>query len=181
MNRFRNLVLATSMLAAGAAEAADFTVTSPDFAGGKVQQAQFAAVMGCTGKDLSPAVSWANAPEGTRSFVVTLYDKDAPTGSGWWHWVAIDIPADVTALDGGAGSDTSKMPAGAVTIANDAGVAGFGGACPPVGEVHDYTITVKALSIAKLPVPPGASPALVGFVSNMNTLASATISAKGSR
>ncbi|WP_457585496.1 YbhB/YbcL family Raf kinase inhibitor-like protein [Ensifer canadensis] len=181
MNRFHNLVVAASMLIASAAQAADFTVTSPDFAEGKVQQAQFAANMGCTGKDLSPAISWANAPEGTKSFVVTLYDKDAPTGSGWWHWVAIDIPADVTALDGGAGSDISKMPAGAVTIANDAGQRGFGGACPPEGEVHDYTITVKALSVDKLPVPPGASPALVGFVSNMNTLASATVSAKGSR
>ncbi len=181
MNRFHNLAFAASMLTAGAAEAADFTVTSPDFAGGQVQQAQFSAGMGCIGRNLSPAISWANAPEGTKSFVVTLYDKDAPTGSGWWHWVAIDIPADVAALDGGAGSDTSKMPAGAVTIANDAGQRGFGGACPPEGEVHDYTITVKALSVEKLPVPPEASPALVGFVSNMNTLATATISARGSR
>ncbi|WP_349437889.1 YbhB/YbcL family Raf kinase inhibitor-like protein [Pararhizobium sp. A13] len=174
-------VFAGVSMVAGAAFAADFTVTSSDFASGKVEQAQFWNAMGCTGGNISPEISWSNAPEGTKSFVVTLYDKDAPTGSGWWHWVVVNIPASATSLPAGAGSDAGKLPEGAIMTPTDTGAAGYGGACPPDGTEHDYTITVKALGVDKLPVPDDATPALVGFVSNMNTLAVATISAKGSR
>jgi len=164
-----------------AVQAADFTVTSEAFASGRVQPAQFSDIMGCTGQNLSPDIRWSNAPEGTKSFVVTIYDKDAPTGSGWWHWVVVDLPADATSLPAGAGSGKARMPDGARMTPTDMGTPGFLGACPPEGPEHDYTITVKALGIDKLPVPDNATPAMVGFVSNMNALATATISATGKR
>lgn len=124
---------------------------------------------------------WSGAPEGTKSFVVTLYDKDAPTGSGLWHWVVVDIPADATSLDEGAGNDGATLPHGARMTNTDMSVPGFLGACPPPGETHEYRITVKALKVEQLELPANASPALVGFMSNMNKLAEASVVAKGSR
>ena len=178
--KFKALTLA-SLLLATTAQASDFKATSPDFADGKVHEAQFSDGFGCTGANVSPAVSWSGAPEGTKSFVVTMYDKDAPTGSGFWHWVVVDVPATAKGLAAGAGSAPAKLPKGARMSANDASQATFLGACPPTGETHDYTITVKALKVDTLPVPENATAALIGFVSNMNTLATATISASGSR
>ena len=172
---------AVALLMAGAADASDFKVTSADFGDGKLKNAQYANVMGCTGDNVSPEVTWSGAPEGTKSFVVTMYDKDAPTGSGWWHWIVVDIPATATSLEAGAGKDLARLPKGAHMTSTDAGEAIYGGACPPPGEVHQYAITVKALKIDTLPIPPNASAALVGFVSNMNALATATIVATGSR
>lgn len=171
---------AVLMMAAGA-QAAEFKVTSPDFKDGKVHEAQFSDVFGCTGGNISPAISWSGAPKGTKSFVVTMYDKDAPTGSGFWHWVVVDIPGDATSLPAGAGAKVEKLPKGAGMINNDASFSAFLGACPPPGETHEYKITVKALKVAKLEVPANATPALVGFVSNMNKLAEATVVATGSR
>ena len=173
-------IAAAVLAAAAGAQAADFKVSSKEFKGGIVEQAQFANVFGCKGGNISPRISWSGAPRGTKSFVVTMYDKDAPTGSGFWHWVVVDIPADVTSLDAGAGSDPAKLPKGAYMTSNDAGQALFLGACPPPGEKHEYRITVKAVKVDKLPVPDDASGALVGFVSNMNKLAEASIAAKGS-
>jgi Raf kinase inhibitor-like YbhB/YbcL family protein len=174
-------MLATALALGTSADAAEFQAVSRSFAPGVLANAQFANAMGCTGDNISPDISWSNAPEGTKSFVVTLYDKDAPTGSGWWHWVVVDIPADATSLASGAGADVAKLPAGARMITTDAGQAAFGGTCPPPGAAHTYTLTVKALKVDKLPLPPNASPALVGFLSNANMLASATVSATGKR
>lgn len=172
-------IAAAAAVITGVAQAADFKVESKAFKDGAVAQAQFSNVFGCTGGNISPDVHWSGAPEGTKSFVVTLYDKDAPTGSGFWHWVMVDVPADVTSLDAGAGSDPSRLPKGAHMADNDAGQALYMGACPPPGETHEYRITVKALKVAKLPVPENASGALVGFASNMNKLSEASIVAKG--
>jgi Raf kinase inhibitor-like YbhB/YbcL family protein len=174
-------ITVASLMLAASAQAAEFKVTSPDFADGKLRDAQFSDGFGCTGDNISPALHWSGVPEGTRSFVVTLYDKDAPTGSGFWHWVVVDIPADATGLAAGAGRDVATLPKGARMSANDASQPNFLGACPPPGETHDYTITVKALKVETLPVPENATAALIGFVSNMNTLATATISASGSQ
>jgi Raf kinase inhibitor-like YbhB/YbcL family protein len=170
-----------ALMMAGTAQPDEFKVTSADFKDGKVQEAQFSNVFGCTGGNISPDISWSGAPEGTKSFAVTMYDKDAPTGSGFWHWVVIDIPGDAKSLPAGAGAAVAKLPEGADMINNDASVAAFLGACPPPGETHEYKITVKALKVAKLEVPANATPALVGFVSNMNKLAEATVVARGSR
>jgi Raf kinase inhibitor-like YbhB/YbcL family protein len=179
--RFIAAFAATLSLCPAAGHAADFTVTSHAFASGTVQPAQFSDIMGCTGGNLSPDIRWSNAPAGTKSFVVTIYDKDAPTGSGWWHWVVVDLPADANSLAAGAGNGKAALPQGTRMTPTDMGAPGFLGACPPEGPEHDYTITVKALGIDKLPVPDDATPAMVGFVSNMNALAIATISAKGKR
>ena len=164
-----------------AALASDFKVEVPAFADGVLKPAQFAGVMGCTGDNVSPVVQWSGAPEGTKSFVVTLYDKDAPTGSGFWHWVVVDIPSDASSLSEGAGNDAAALPDGARMTNTDMSAPGFLGACPPPGETHDYRITVKALKIAKLELPANASPALVGFITNMNKLAEASVVARGRR
>ena len=180
-SRFIAAFAATLSLCPPAGHAADFTVTSHAFASGTVQPAQFSDIMGCTGGNHSPDIRWSNAPVGTKSFVVTIYDKDAPTGSGWWHWVVVNLPADANSLAAGAGHGKAALPQGTRMTPTDMGAPGFLGACPPEGPEHDYTITVKALGIDKLPVPDNATPAMVGFVSNMNALAIATISAKGKR
>jgi Raf kinase inhibitor-like YbhB/YbcL family protein len=137
--------------------------------------------MGCTGGNISPAIRWTGAPEGTKSFVVTLYDKDAPTGSGFWHWVVVDIPAGTMALEEGAGNDAATLPSGARMTNTDMSMPGFLGACPPPGRTHEYRITVKALKVPSLDLPANASPALVGFLSNMNMLAEASVVARGTR
>jgi Raf kinase inhibitor-like YbhB/YbcL family protein len=112
---------------------------------------------------------WNGAPEGTESFAVTVYDPDAPTGSGWWHWFAFNIPADVTSLPGGG-------EVNGVQLTNDYGVEGFGGACPPPGVVHRYQFTVHALDTT-LKIDNSVSNALAGFMVNANSIASSTITA----
>ena len=153
-----------------------FTLKSKDI-GGQMTLQQVLSGFGCTGKNLSPQLSWENVPEGTKSFAITIYDKDAPTGSGWWHWVVFDIPSTASELKQGAG-DASKnlLPAGAIQGVTDFGQAGYGGPCPPEGDkAHQYLITVYALKTDKLGLDSKASPALVGYYLSGNTLAKASI------
>ena len=134
---------------------------------------------GCAGGDLSPQLKWSGAPQGTKSFAITVYDPDAPTGSGWWHWQIVDIPKTVTELKAGTG-DTKKdlAPQGSTQIKNDYGSRGFGGACPPSGHgIHHYRFTIHALSVEKLVLPEDASGALAGYMINANTLETSTIEA----
>ncbi|MFI4914660.1 MAG: YbhB/YbcL family Raf kinase inhibitor-like protein [Steroidobacterales bacterium] len=133
---------------------------------------------GCTGKNISPALSWSGAPAGTRSFAVTVYDPDAPTQSGWWHWLVWNIPATATQLPQGAGAPSGQhLPAGAVQGRNDFGALGFGGAAPPPGPPHRYIFTVHALGVEKLEATPDSSAALISFTINANRLAQASITA----
>jgi len=147
--------------------------------GTMLSEAQVYNGYGCTGRNRSPAMSWSGAPADTRSFAVTLYDPDAPTGSGWWHWVVYNIPARVTSLPEGAGdADGKHLPAGAVQGHTDFGAPGFGGACPPHGDrPHRYIFTVYALKVEKLDVPADATAAMVGFTLNANQLARSSITA----
>ena len=131
---------------------------------------------GCEGDNRSPQLSWSNAPAGTKSFAVTVYDPDAPTGSGWWHWNVVNIPATASSLPEGV-SDKKGLPEGAIQLRNDYGVVGFGGACPPPGEVHRYIFTVYALGVEKLELPENASNALAGYMTRANALESASITA----
>lgn len=156
---------------------ADLVLTSPDFAaGGTLPPAQMLNVFGCDGANLSPALAWSGAPEGTQSFVLTAFDPDAPTGSGLWHWVVVNIPADATGLDQGA--SPAALPAGAVETRTDFGPPGFGGACPPEGaKPHRYIFTLYAIPEPALPLEAGSSGAMVGFYAKATALESATLTA----
>ncbi|WP_029569812.1 kinase inhibitor [Pantoea ananatis] len=131
--------------------------------------------MGYQGDNLSPHLAWEDAPEGTKSFVITCFDPDAPTGSGWWHWVVANIPAETTSLPQGAGSGKAALPAGALQTRTDFGQAGYGGAAPPAGETHRYIFSVHALDVDKIDVDEGASGAMVGFNVHFHVLASASL------
>lgn len=131
--------------------------------------------MGYQGDNLSPHIAWEDAPEGTKSFVITCFDPDAPTGSGWWHWVVANIPAETTSLPQGAGSGKAALPAGALQTRTDFGQAGYGGAAPPAGETHRYIFSVHALDVDKIDVDEGASGAMVGFNVHFHVLASASM------
>ena len=140
------------------------------------------SAMGAGGENLSPGLSWSGAPQGTKSFALTLYDPDAPTGSGWWHWVVYDIPASATGLPRGAGSAGGALPAGAKQGRTDFGTAGYGGAAPPPGHgPHRYIFTLHALNVEKLDVPADATAAYVGFMIHFARLGEAKLTAKYER
>ena len=162
-------------------EKCKFSVTSPDIQEGHFMDKTFEFNgFGCDGPNLSPALQWHNAPAGTLSFAVTVYDPDAPTGSGFWHWLVLDIPAVITELAQGAGN--GALPVGSRSFSNDYGIKEFGGACPPQGHgMHRYQFTVWALPTSTLGVPDGASAAVVGFMLNANALAKATLTATYAR
>jgi Raf kinase inhibitor-like YbhB/YbcL family protein len=203
--RYLGLVLAmaslAAALAAGAAYAADtppakdkatqdesaskkawggsgkFALVSPDIGQGKTIAAdQVYSGFGCKGKNLSPALFWSGAPAGTKSFALMVHDPDAPTGSGFWHWIVYNIPADATSIPAEAGDPKKRgLPAGAVQARNDFGTAGYGGPCPPPGKPHHYHFRLFALKVAKLDVPADATSAVIGFNVNANKLAEADL------
>ena len=159
-------------------EVPSFTVTSEDLQdGGTLATPQLSGKFGAGGEDRSPQLSWSGFPEATQSFAITVYDPDAPTGSGFWHWVVVDVPASVTSLPAGAGTPGSPdLPKGAITIRNDAGFAGYLGAAPPAGHgPHRYVIAVHAVDVPSLGVGPDATPAFVGFNLFSHTLARAVM------
>ena len=160
------------------ASAAEFKLTSATFADGDyLANEQVFAGFGCEGENVSPALSWTGAPAGAKSFALTLYDPDAPTGSGWWHWVVVNLPPGTGGLAKGAGAaDGSKLPTGALQVRTDFGAPGYGGPCPPQGRhPHRYLFTVHALDLESLDVTADSSAALVGFFLNYHTLAKATL------
>jgi Raf kinase inhibitor-like YbhB/YbcL family protein len=130
---------------------------------------------GCAGGNVSPALAWSGAPKGTKSFAVTCFDPDAPTGSGFWHWVVVNIPSDATGLPAGAGSGDG-LPPGALQVRTDFGQPGYGGPCPPEGDhPHRYLFTVHAVGLDTLPVTADTSAAVVGFYLHFNTLEKAAL------
>lgn len=159
-----------------AGHAQTFTLKSSDI-GGQATNKQVFNGFGCSGENMSPQLSWENAPAGTKSFAVTIYDKDAPTGSGFWHWVVFDIPAGTKELKTNAGDPAKNLaPAGTVQSTTDFGKPGYGGPCPPEGHGdHQYLITVYALKTDKLGLDKNASPAMVGFYLSQNYLAKASM------
>lgn len=154
-----------------------FLVTSPDIAAQSTISAPY-VYEACGGKNLSPALHWSGAPEGTRSYAITVYDPDAPTGSGWWHWLVYNIPATSSQLPRGAGSSVHALPSGAAQGVNDYSQVGYGGPCPPAGSgAHHYVFTLYALKVARLDLNANASGALIGFNLNANMLAKASFTA----
>jgi len=182
----RSLALAgaLALVAAGSASAAQFKLASPTIKpGSTLTDAQVFNGFGCSGKNISPALEWSGVPKGTKSFAITVYDPDAPTGSGWWHWVVYNIPASATKLAEGAGTADGKgLPAGSVQANNDFGAPGFGGACPPPGDKpHRYIFTIYALKSDKLDIPAGGTAALVGYMIHGDMLGSASFTARYGR
>ncbi len=176
---FTSIGLAASLVAS-AAWAGDFQLSSPSIKpGATLGLDQVFNGFGCTGKNISPELVWSNAPQGTKSYALTVYDPDAPTGSGWWHWVVYNIPASTTKIDAGAGTeDGKKLPAGSAQGRTDFGSTGFGGACPPVGDKpHRYIFTLHALGTEKLDIPEGATAALIGYMINANRIGQTSFTA----
>lgn len=153
-----------------------FTLSSSDL-GGQATEDQVFNGFGCTGRNLSPALSWVHPPAGTKSFAVTLFDPDAPTGSGWWHWLVFDLPADVRGLPTGAGTlGMPGLPIGAVQSRTDYGIQGYGGPCPPPGHgLHRYVLTVHALDVERLGLGADSTAAVVGFTIHAHTLGRASL------
>ncbi|MFP5041305.1 YbhB/YbcL family Raf kinase inhibitor-like protein [Parasediminibacterium sp. JCM 36343] len=174
--KLKNVLIASCLLFACAANAQTFTLKSTDIGGSGTKKEEFNG-FGCSGQNVSPELSWENVPVGTKSFAVTLYDKDAPTGSGFWHWVVFDLPASTTELKAGAGNvSAGLLPKMAIQGKTDYGVPGYGGPCPPPGHgFHQYLFTVYALKTEKLGLDANASPAVVGFYLNQQTIGKASI------
>jgi len=173
----RPWILATGLAAVAApAFAADLTLTAKDLTDGATVPPQYVCDR-YHGGNHSPALSWSGEPAGTQSFAVTMFDPDAPTGSGFWHWTVFNIPQTVHQLAAGSGdAGATTLPAGAGEGRNDAGVAHYFGACPPPGDPpHRYQITVFAVKIAKMPLDAESSGARVGFQLHYNTLAKAQV------
>ncbi|KVD46827.1 kinase inhibitor [Burkholderia sp. ABCPW 11] len=172
--------MVVSLAGAAVAESpARFELSSPDIsAGSKIDNRFVLHAFGCTGENVSPELIWKNVPVGTRSLALQVYDPDAPTGSGWWHWAVYNIPASATKLARGAGNDPSRLPTGANPGANDfqnTGAVGengnYGGPCPPVGDKpHRYVFTLFALSVddiyAAAGIPKTGTAAVHGFALN---------------
>ncbi len=183
-SRVTGLVAGLFLLTAGAAGTANgFELQSSDAKSGQLIDEKFTfSGLGCSGQNISPALSWANPPEGTKSFALTVHDPDAITGgAGIWHWVVINIPADARAIEQGAGTaDGAKLPQGSRQINNDylglTNHSGWGGPCPPKGhKPHAYNFTLYALKTEKLNLPPNASASQAGFVINLNSLGTAKL------
>lgn len=173
--RFRTMF--TTLLLAGtvSVQAGEFTLYSNDLSGQLTKKQEFSG-FGCDGQNISPELHWSNPPAGTKSFAVTVYDPDAPTGSGWWHWVVFNIPSSVTALPADFGNLVKSHTINATQSVTDYGKAGFGGACPPKGDKpHRYFFTLHALDIDHLDIDPKSSAALAGFMINAHSLGKSTL------
>jgi Raf kinase inhibitor-like YbhB/YbcL family protein len=153
-----------------------FTLTSQDVSNGQpLKMPQVSGIMGAGGEDVSPHLNWSGFPEETRSFAVTMYDPDAPTASGFWHWAVANLPATCIELPSGVG-DGSELPGNSLTLVNDAGIRRYVGAAPPPGHgVHRYFIAVHAVKVEKLELAEDASPAYLGFNLFMNAIGRALI------
>ncbi len=173
---FRKTFFTLLFMVVANVQAEGFYLSSLDVQG-QISNHQVFNSFGCSGKNISPQLHWENAPAGTKSFAVTVYDPDAPTGSGWWHWVVFNIPDSVDTLKTGA-SGSKQMPVGAIESSTSYGAQGFGGACPPEGDKpHRYIFTVHALDIAKIEQDAKARPELIGFFINSHAIAKASIMA----
>lgn len=178
------LVLLAILVLPGAGYAGDFRLTSPTIKDqGTIGNEHVFKGFGCDGGNVSPELRWERAPKDTKSFAVTVYDPDAPTGSGWWHWIIFNIPPSVTSLPASAGKpDGGGAPQGSVQSMTDYGQPGYGGPCPPPGDKpHRYIFTVYALKVDQLPLKSDASGAMVGFYLNQNKLRKASFIAKYGR
>ena len=181
LNALLLILVSSAALSAAPGQAPTFRFWSDDLKSGTFTQEHVFNSFGCSGSNLSPQLAWTGAPQGTRSFVITVYDPDAPTGSGFWHWVVANVPASTTRIAASA-SRTPRMPVGSLETRTDFGPPGYGGPCPPAGDQpHRYIFTIHALSVDKLEVTVDTSAALVGFLTNEHRIASASFTARYGR
>ncbi|WP_081076622.1 YbhB/YbcL family Raf kinase inhibitor-like protein [Burkholderia cepacia] len=162
----RKAVCACALFATlhGAATAETFALKVADLDHGRFRNEQVFSGFGCHGENVSPHVTWSNAPAGTRSIAVTIHDPDAPTsGLGWTHWAVVNIPPSQTSLQKGASGNVNLLPPGATETLTDFGQSKYGGPCPPQGKPHRYIVTAYALDVPHIDVSPASSPALVAF------------------
>jgi Raf kinase inhibitor-like YbhB/YbcL family protein len=174
---FSRLAFAAALLLTGSYVFA-LELQSPTLADGATLPAQQVFNgFGCSGENQSPALTWSDVPTGTKSFAITLYDPDAPTGSGWWHWVVFNIPADTRALSANAGTASGEnLPSGSIQSRTDFGTPGFGGACPPEGDMpHRYQLVLHALDVESLPLDENSSGAMVGFFLKQHAIATSQL------
>jgi len=178
MNSNLIFTLAAFSLVALQSKAMAFDLKSNDVApGSKIKNEFVFNGMDCKGENKSPELHWSDAPKGAKSFAVTLYDPDAPTGSGFWHWVVINIPPTQTSLEKGWKSTST----GATEITSDFGATNYGGPCPPPGKPHRYIFSVHALKTEKIDLPPGATNAFARFMIEGATIKKATLKASYGR
>ncbi|MEP6732712.1 MAG: YbhB/YbcL family Raf kinase inhibitor-like protein [bacterium] len=178
------LVLVLAAVSTSADAQGAFKLSSKEIApNAMIGAAQTFSGFGCTGPNISPSLAWSGAPAGTKSFALTMYDPDAPTGSGWWHWTIYNIPASAKEIALGAGDPKKNLlPAGAVEGPTDFGKSGYGGPCPPAGDkAHRYVFTLYALKTDKLDIPAGSTPAFLGFNISGNKVGSASFTARYKR
>ena len=177
----KNTLIAAALISTSTIlHAAGFHLSSAEINSGSTIDKKFEFNgFGCSGENKSPSLKWSGAPAGTKSFAVTVYDPDAPTGSGWWHWSVINLPAHVTELKPDAGAVGGvNLPKGASHVRIDYGVAGWGGTCPPAGDkAHRYIFTVHAVKTEKLEIPTDATAALAGYMINAHSLGKASFTA----
>ena len=184
MRRVMSAMILAMAILPGVSAAAEFRLTSPSVKEmGTIGNEHVFNGFGCTGSNVSPALRWEGTPKDTKSFAVTVYDPDAPTGSGWWHWIIFNISSDTTSLPPDAGKpDGQGAPKGSIQSMTDFGQPGYGGPCPPPGDKpHRYIFTVYALKVDQLPLKKEASGAMVGFYLNQNSLGKASFTAKYGR
>ena len=160
-------------------EVAQFSLTSTDMTdGGPLRPAQYAADAG--GADVSPRLSWSGFPSETESFALTVYDPDAPTGSGFWHWAVANLPISVTDLPINAGAAGGALPGSSLTLPNELRLTSFAGAGPPPGTgTHRYQFIVHAVDVPTLDLDPQSTPGVLGFNLHFHTLARAVLQATG--
>ena len=173
--------LAFALSACACAAQSPFAVTTDDAVDGRFAQAQYYNNYGCTGGNISPHITWSGAPADTQSYAVTVFDPDAPTGHGWWHWLVTDIPATTTGLERGISGTNGLQPLGIVETNNDFGTGTYGGPCPPPGQDHHYVITVYALKTVKLGLAPETPPAEVEKALKAAAAATATTTVMAAR
>ncbi|MHA7685702.1 YbhB/YbcL family Raf kinase inhibitor-like protein [Cupriavidus sp. PET2-C1] len=176
------LAASVALVATCAASAEEFAITSSDIRDGKILNEQALSEgygFGCKGGNFSPALAWSGAPKGTKSYLLTIYDPDAPTGFGWVHWVVANIPGNASGLPRGVTPAGDHLPQGALQTQTSFGAPGYGGPCPPEGTLHRYVITLTALKIAKLPdfITKDATPSQVGYFAKASALGETALTA----
>lgn len=172
----KKLTLALLLLTTTFSQAQTFTLKSKDVGGQSTKKQEFNG-FGCSGENVSPQLSWENAPKGTKSFAITMYDPDAPTGSGFWHWVVFDIPSNINELVSNAGNMSLNLtPKNVIQSKTSYNINGYGGPCPPEGHgIHAYIITIHALKTDKLGLTENTNPEIVGYYLWQNTIEKASI------